>query len=132
MQVAVVGELATQSYNSSKNKSMFLQLLVESLALEFVLFYGCTAIRYSRIQREHKLGQIAANPWILDFALILGALLASDALAVFFRTDKCTYPTGDIDRGHEIWATRDVVGSLPGGDRGDSLGCTGRCTMQGS
>eukprot|EP01047_Picozoa_sp_COSAG01_P141042 COSAG01_NODE_72028_length_254_cov_0.664516_1_plen_24_part_01 len=24
MQVAVVGELATQSYNSSKNKSMFL------------------------------------------------------------------------------------------------------------
>jgi hypothetical protein len=82
--VAVVGELATQSYNSRKNKSMFLRLLFESIALEFVLFYGCTAIRYSRIQREHKLGQIAANPWVLDFALILGApaLLASGAHAV--------------------------------------------------
>jgi len=69
----VVGEFATQSYNSRKNAAMFFRLLLESTLLEIVLFYGCTAIRYSTIKREHKLGHISANPWVLDFALVLGA-----------------------------------------------------------
>ena len=70
--VAQVGVFATQTYNTRKNSAIFVRLIVELLGLMVVLFYGGTTIRSSTIQREHKLGHISANPWVLDFALVLG------------------------------------------------------------